>query len=82
MTVITKHAMGHLSLNLHNSKTQKTGLSSVDTTLLSKQRGQLGRKATRNEDTKQLLDDLKDKRRHWELKEKALDRTLWRTCFG
>jgi hypothetical protein len=31
---------------------------------------------------KQLLDDLKEKRRYWKLKEKALDRTLWRTCFG
>jgi hypothetical protein len=31
---------------------------------------------------KQLLDDLKEKRRYWKLKEEALDRTLWRTCFG
>jgi hypothetical protein len=31
---------------------------------------------------KQLLDDLKEKRRHWKLKEEALDRTLWRTRFG
>jgi hypothetical protein len=31
---------------------------------------------------KQLLDDLKGKRRYWKLKEKALDRTLWRTPFG
>jgi hypothetical protein len=29
---------------------------------------------------KQLLDDLKEKRRYWKLK--ALDRTLWRTRFG
>jgi hypothetical protein len=28
-----------------------------------------------------LLDDLKEKRRYWKLKE-ALDRTLWRTRFG
>jgi hypothetical protein len=28
---------------------------------------------------KQLLDDLKEKRRYWKLKEEALDRTLWRT---
>jgi hypothetical protein len=27
---------------------------------------------------RQLLDDLKEKRRYWKLKEKALDRTLWR----
>jgi hypothetical protein len=31
---------------------------------------------------KQLLDDLKEKRRYWKLKEEALNRTLWRTRFG
>jgi hypothetical protein len=31
---------------------------------------------------KQLLDDLKEKRRYWKLKEEALDRTQWRTRFG
>jgi hypothetical protein len=31
---------------------------------------------------KQLLDDLKKKKRYWKLKEEALDRTLWRTRFG
>jgi hypothetical protein len=31
---------------------------------------------------KQLLDDLKAKRKYWKLKEEALDRTLWRTRFG
>jgi hypothetical protein len=31
---------------------------------------------------KQLLDDLKEKRRYWKLKEEALDRILWRTRFG
>jgi hypothetical protein len=30
----------------------------------------------------QLLYDLKEKRRYWKSKEEALDRTLWRTCFG
>jgi hypothetical protein len=30
----------------------------------------------------QLLDDLKEKRRYWKLKEEALDRTLWRIRFG
>jgi hypothetical protein len=30
---------------------------------------------------KQLLDELKEKRRSCKLKEKALDRTLWRTRF-
>jgi hypothetical protein len=31
---------------------------------------------------KHLLDDLKEKRRYWKLKEEALDRTVWRTRFG
>jgi hypothetical protein len=31
---------------------------------------------------KQLLDDLKEKRRHWKLKEETIDCTLWRTRFG
>jgi hypothetical protein len=31
---------------------------------------------------KQLVDDLKEKRGNWNLKEEALDFTLWRLCFG
>jgi hypothetical protein len=31
---------------------------------------------------KQLLGDLKEKKRYLKLKEEALDRTLWRTRFG
>ena len=31
---------------------------------------------------KQLLDDFKETREYCKLKEEALDRTLWRTCFG
>jgi hypothetical protein len=31
---------------------------------------------------KQLLDDLKEKKIYWKLKEEALDRILWRTRFG
>jgi hypothetical protein len=31
---------------------------------------------------KQLLDDLKEKRRYWKLKKEALDRTSWRPRFG
>jgi hypothetical protein len=31
---------------------------------------------------KPLLDDFKEKRRYWKLKEEALDRTLWRNRFG
>jgi hypothetical protein len=31
---------------------------------------------------KHLLDDLKEKRRYWKLKEEALDRILWRNRFG
>jgi len=38
--------------------------------------GRRGRKS------KELLDDLKEKRGYCKLKEEALDRTLWRTCCG
>jgi hypothetical protein len=31
---------------------------------------------------RQLLDNLKEKRRYWNVKEKALDRAMWRTRFG
>jgi hypothetical protein len=31
---------------------------------------------------KQLLDDLKEKRGYWKLKEEALHRCLWKTRFG
>ena len=31
---------------------------------------------------RKLLDDLKDRRRYCHLKEEALDRTVWRACFG
>jgi hypothetical protein len=31
---------------------------------------------------KQLLDDLKETRGYWKLKEEALDLTLWKTRFG
>jgi len=31
---------------------------------------------------KQLLDNLKEKRGHWKLKEEALDRAVWGTGFG
>lgn len=37
-----------------------------------------GRRARR---CKQLLDDSQEKRRNWNLKKEAPDRTLWRTCF-
>jgi hypothetical protein len=32
--------------------------------------------------SKQLLDDLEEKRAYWKLKREALDRILWRTGFG
>jgi hypothetical protein len=37
---------------------------------------------TRGRRRKQLLDDLKEKGGYLKLKEKALDRTVWRTRFG
>jgi len=38
--------------------------------------GRLGRRYN------QVLDDFKEVRRYWKLKEEALDRTLRTTCFG
>jgi len=39
----------------------------------------MGRRGRRS---KQIMDDLKEKREYWKLKEKALDRILRRTRFG
>jgi hypothetical protein len=44
--------------------------------------GRIEMSGRRGRRRKQLLDDLKEKRRYWKLKEEALDRTLWRTRFG
>jgi hypothetical protein len=38
--------------------------------------------ARRERRRKQLLDERKEKRGYWNLKEEALDGTLWRTRFG
>ena len=42
----------------------------------------LGATETRGKRRKQLLDDLKEKRGCWKLKDEALDRTPRRTGFG
>jgi hypothetical protein len=44
--------------------------------------GRIEMKGRRGRRRKQLLDDLKEKRRYCKLKEEVLDRTLWRTRFG
>jgi hypothetical protein len=44
--------------------------------------GRIEMKGRRGRRRKQLLDDLKEKKRYWKLKEEALDRTLWRIRFG
>jgi len=38
-------------------------------------------KGRRERRHKELLDDFKERRGYWKLKEEALDRTLLRTCF-
>jgi hypothetical protein len=43
--------------------------------------GRIEMSGRRGRRRKQLLDDLKEKKRYWKLKEEALDRTLWRTRF-
>jgi hypothetical protein len=42
----------------------------------------VGMRGRRGRIRKQLLDDLKEKRRYCKLKEETLYRTLWRTRFG
>jgi hypothetical protein len=44
--------------------------------------GRIEMTGRRGRKRKQLLDDLKEKRRYWKLKEEVLDRTVWRTRFG
>jgi hypothetical protein len=44
--------------------------------------GRIDMTGRRGRRRKQLLDDLKEKRRYWKLKGEALDRTLWRTRVG
>jgi len=44
--------------------------------------GKIEVRVRRGRRSKQLLDELRDARRYWTLKEKALDRIVWRTGFG
>jgi hypothetical protein len=44
--------------------------------------GRIEMTGRRGRGRKQLLDDLKEKRRYCKLKEKALDCVLWKTHFG
>jgi hypothetical protein len=44
--------------------------------------GKMKVKVGRGRRHKQLLDDRKEMRGYWKLKEEALDRTLWKTRFG
>ena len=45
-------------------------------------KGQIEVTRRRGRRRKQLLDDLKDRRGYCQLKEEALDRTMWRNHFG
>ena len=45
-------------------------------------KGQIEVTRTRGKRRKKLLDDLKDRRGYCQLKEEALDRTMWRIRFG
>jgi hypothetical protein len=44
--------------------------------------GRIEMTGRRGRKRKQLLDDLKETRSYWNLKEEALDLVLWRTGFG
>ena len=45
-------------------------------------KGQIEVTRRRGKRSKKLLDDLKDRRGYCQLKEEALDRTMWRNRFG
>ena len=45
-------------------------------------KGQIEVTRRRGRRREKLLDDLKDRRGYCQLKEEALDRTVWRNCFG
>ena len=47
-----------------------------------KKKGQIDMTKRRGRRRKKLLDDLKDRRGYCQLKEEALDRTMWRNRFG
>jgi len=44
--------------------------------------GKIGVKGRRGRGRKPSLHEFKETRRYWKLKEKALDRSVWRTPFG
>jgi hypothetical protein len=54
----------------------------IDRVLEGKLEGRMEMTGRRGRRRKQLLNDLKEKRRYWKLKEETLDRTMWRTRFG
>ena len=45
-------------------------------------KGQIEVTRRRERRRKKLLDDFKDRKGYCHLKEEALDRTMWRNCFG
>jgi hypothetical protein len=50
--------------------------------LVNKDRGKDRRKGRRGRRRKQILDDFKETKRYWKMKQDALDIPLWRTRFG
>jgi len=45
-------------------------------------KGRINVRGRRRRRRRKLLDDLKERREYSHLKEEALDRTMWRSCFG
>jgi len=44
--------------------------------------GKIEGRKKRGRRRKQPLDEFKEKKRYWKLKEKTVDHTVWGTCFG
>ena len=45
-------------------------------------KGEVQVRGRRGRRRRKLLDDLKERREYSQLREEALDRTMWRACFG
>lgn len=56
--------------------------SAFQNTLFKRIKGKIERKRKRERRREQLLDNLKEKKKCWNFKEEALDRSLWRIHFG
>ena len=78
------YVLTYKSTDKHDTLLTKTSYSSTDVIMIRIlwiPYGRIWRK-DEEEDVSSLLDDVKEKRGFWRLKEEALDRSVWGTRFG